>query len=97
MRKVVIVIEGSRVGAEFASKAAELANVTDVSYRTRKDNSVMLTGYAPEGDHRARNRWVKQCRRIGLTVLPAPWEARRVEPKREEANEAIRRIADAAR
>lgn len=74
MRKHTLVIEGGQLGAALAVAVGRKAGLRDVSYTIRRDGNAQVFGRAPEDDKGARGRWVHDCKRLGLTVAPAPWE-----------------------
>lgn len=74
MRRVVIVIEGGDLGAKLALALAVKERLAPLDYVHRRDKTVQCAALASADDKGARNRWVRACRRMGLTVARAPWE-----------------------
>jgi hypothetical protein len=72
MKRVTIVVEGGDVGAALAKGFAKAEGIASTTYVHRRDGSVQVSGQTDDGG--ARGRWVKRCRRAGLTVARAPWE-----------------------
>lgn len=70
--KHTIVVEGGDLGAHIAAAVARKRGMTDVRMYRRRDGWAV----SAEGEKGERGAWVKDCRRSGLTVLPAPWEQR---------------------
>jgi hypothetical protein len=86
VRKHTIVLKGGQLGALLALSIAESMGLgTDRrQYVTRRDGAAQVWAFAPESDKAARVRWVKECKRVGLSVVPAPWERKQVEQEVEQ-------------
>lgn len=79
MRKHTLVIEGGQLGALLALSLADRAGLgaDRRQYVTRRDGNAQVWAFASEDDKGARGRWVHECKALGLTVAPAPWERKR--------------------
>jgi hypothetical protein len=72
MRRVTIVLEGGDLGAKLAIAFGIDEGIATMGYVHRRDNCVQVTGLTTDKD--GRRKWVRRCRREGLTVKRAPWE-----------------------
>jgi hypothetical protein len=81
VRKHTVVLEGGQLGALLALSIAESVGLaTDRrQYVTRRDGAAQVWAFGEDGDKGARSRWVRECKRVGLKVVPAPWERKQME------------------
>lgn len=81
MRKHTVVLEGGQLGALLALSLAEKVGLAcdRRQYVARRDGAAQVWAFAPADDKGARARWVRECKRVGLSIVPAPWERKQVE------------------